>query len=353
MFLPAGAAFGPPSVALAIAAGAVEFRAISAIFARPVELRTLAKRTITRRAIFARPVKARLVEIARAVARGTRGAFAAILALLPRLGIAPLRAIAKVLAWTAIRPAAKILARTPIRRATGEFLVAAKFSLGPVTITRRTRAVRTIATRTVTVFAKTFAAWRMGSLFAVARRIRLLVTKLSVGGSYGRAGVVALTTRRAVVAAEVRAVRARAVRALVAATVFARLERTFFTVATARRAGGKRPIAAGTIVAIKTRPRRIAEIPAWRAITVAVALAGVGLAPARIRLLVVGSRAGGLAREGAPLAVALVAIALPGKSALGEFLLRAPGGPGTALAARRAITPAAGIVVFIVVAGHE
>src|SRR4029077_10143296 len=49
MFLPAGAAFGPSSVALAIAAGAVEFRAIPAIFARTIELRTLAKRAITRR----------------------------------------------------------------------------------------------------------------------------------------------------------------------------------------------------------------------------------------------------------------------------------------------------------------
>jgi hypothetical protein len=53
------------------------------------------------------------------------------------------------------------------------------------------------------------------------------------------------------------------------------------------------------------------------------------------------------------------AIALPGKilaseAALGELLFRASGSAGTALAARRPVTPAAtGIVVFIVVAGHE
>jgi hypothetical protein len=56
---------------------------------------------------------------------------------------------------------------------------------------------------------------------------------------------------------------------------------------------------------------------------------------------------------------ALFAIALPGKilaseAALGELLFRASGSAGTALAARRPVTPAAtGIVVFIVVAGHE
>ena len=44
---------------------------------------------------------------------------------------------------------------------------------------------------------------------------------------------------------------------------------------------------------------------------------------------------------------------LAAKAALGEFLLRTPRRPGTALATGGAITPAAGIVVFIVVAGHE
>jgi hypothetical protein len=56
---------------------------------------------------------------------------------------------------------------------------------------------------------------------------------------------------------------------------------------------------------------------------------------------------------GTPLAVALVTVTLSPKAALGEFLLRPPRRPGAALAAGRAITPAAGIVVFIAVAGHE
>jgi hypothetical protein len=45
--------------------------------------------------------------------------------------------------------------------------------------------------------------------------------------------------------------------------------------------------------------------------------------------------------------------ALAGKAALGELLLGPPRCAGTALATRRTVTPAAGIVVFIVVAGHE
>ena len=48
-----------------------------------------------------------------------------------------------------------------------------------------------------------------------------------------------------------------------------------------------------------------------------------------------------------------LAVAFGFKSPLGEFLLRPAGGAGAAFSARRAITPAAGIVVFVIVAGHE
>jgi hypothetical protein len=49
---------------------------------------------------------------------------------------------------------------------------------------------------------------------------------------------------------------------------------------------------------------------------------------------------------------ALFALALA-KSPLGKLLLRPASGAGAALAAKWTVTPAAGIVVFVVVAGHE
>ena len=98
-------------------------------------------------------------------------------------------------------------------------------------------ALRAIALRTVAVLAKTFAARRVGPLLAItfARRVRLFVAKLPVGEAPGRARIVAITARRTVVAIEIRAVAARRERALFAATIFARLERALCTVVTARR----------------------------------------------------------------------------------------------------------------------
>jgi hypothetical protein len=113
--------------------------------------------------------------------------------------------------------------------------------------------------------------------------------------------------------------------------VAARLEGALLAVAAARRA-----IAAGAVIAVD--PRLVAEIAARSVAVVA-------------------------ATRRAPLAKgALVAIALSGKilgpeAALGKLLLRSPRGAGAAfvasLAAARPVTPAAGVVVFVVVAGHE
>ncbi len=135
---------------------------------------------------------------------------------------------------------------------------------------------------------------RVGALLAtiLARGKGPLVAEFLFAETRCGPGIVAVAARRTVVAIEVRAVATRRIRALVAATVFARFERTLFTVATARWTGGKRPVAAGAIIIpVKTGPRRIAEIPARR--TVAVALAGVGLAATRIGLFVERSRAVG------------------------------------------------------------
>ena len=118
-----------------------------------------------------------------------------------------------------------------------------------------------------------------------------------------------------------------------------------------------RTIALWTILAVEARPRRIAKIPARRTV-IAVPLAGVGLARTRIGFFAVGFGGVGFSRIRPPLALGLAAVALSsevlaGKAALGEFLFRSPGGAGAALAAGRAIAPAAGIVVFVVIAGHE
>ena len=107
------------------------------------------------------------------------------------------------------RPVAKIPARAPIvavalaiRSATRELLVAAKFSLRPITtgtvaIARRSGAIGPIATRTIAVFAKTFATRRIGPLLAATlpRRIGLPVAKFPVGETSSRTGVVAITAR--------------------------------------------------------------------------------------------------------------------------------------------------------------
>src|SRR5258705_357425 len=94
--------------------------------------------------------------------------------------------------------------------------------------------------------------------------------------------------------------------------------------------------------AVAARTRRVTKIAARR---IAVAFPGVGL-------LAVRSRALRLAGIRPPLAIAVAALALA-KPALGEFLLRPARSAGTALAPGRTVTPAAGIIVFVVVPGHE
>jgi hypothetical protein len=251
-----------------------------------------------------------------------------------------------------------VLSGTTIRRAARELLVAAEFSLGPIrtgtiAIARRPGAIGPIATRTVAVLAKTFATRCVGSLLAAAfaRGIWLPVAELSIGRTPGRTRIVAIPRaalaipippRRTVVAVETGTIAARLERALLTtATIFTRLERTPLTIVATGRTAGIGPIT--------TRARSIAKVPPRRAV-VAVALAGIRLSIAGIRLLAERLCAVGLPGIGTPLAVAFT---LSGESALGELLLRPPRRPGAALAAARPVPPAAGIVVFVGIAGHE
>src|SRR5438093_3333869 len=199
MLLPVGAAFGP-------LARTVEFRAIFT--------RTRKARTLLPAAFVAGSVKARLVEIARTIARGTGIALTAILTLLPRLRI------------TAV--CAKILAGATVGRTARKLLVTAKFSLRPVAtgaiaIARRPGTEGPIATRTVAVFTKTFATRHIAPLLAAAfsRGIGLLVAKFAIGKTSSRAWVVAITARRPVVAIKIRPVAARLERTRLA-TIIAR-----------------------------------------------------------------------------------------------------------------------------------
>src|SRR5258708_35100244 len=141
----------------------------------------------------------------------------------------------KILAGATIT---RVALAIPGRAARGKLLVTAEFSLRPIAVARRPRAVRPIAARTIAVFSKTFA----------TRRVGPLVAELLFAKACGRTRIVAVAARRTVVAVEVRAVAARRVRALVGATILARFERTLFTVATARWTAGKRPIAARRVI---------------------------------------------------------------------------------------------------------
>jgi hypothetical protein len=237
-------------------------------------------------------------------------ALGAIFSLLPRLGIATVAAELPV----AIRTRAEILAR-----AARKLLVAVEFSIGTtgegpiatgtVTISRPS-GERPIATRPVTVLAKALPARRVGPLLpTLSRCVRFLVAEFPV------AKFPVLETRsRTRIAITVWPVAARRVGALVTA-VFTRPERTLLAIAASRRTVAIRSITTG--------PRRIAVIAARRAI---VALSGIR----------------------APLAFGLAR-----KTALGEFLVRSSRNARAALAAGRTVAPAPGIVVFIVVAGHE
>src|ERR1019366_7173480 len=230
-------------------------------------------------------------------------------------------------------------ARAAIRRTAGKFLVAAKFPVGPiaagkVAIPRRPRAVGAIPLRPV--LAKTFTAWRVGSLLAttITRGIRLFVTELLVGETRGRAGIAA-----------------RGIRALFTAVIISR--------AKILPRSAIRPIALGTAIPVEARRTPSVFIEAARSIVVitagrrAFAFAGVRFARAGIGLLAIRFGTIGFAGVRALVAVALAGQVLAGKTTFGEFLLGPAGCAGAALAAGRPITPAArGIVVFIVIAGH-
>src|SRR5258708_30182616 len=212
-----------------------------------------------------------------------------------RVGLAIPIATTKILARTAI---ARVALAIP-GRATGKFVVAAEFSFRPIAA----RGVRSLLTA------------------ALAWRIWPLVAEFLVGKARGRTALSALAARRAVVAVIVRAI-------------------------APRRVGPLFAIAAGTVIPVEARRTwRVSVVAARRS---AFAFAGVRFACARIGLLA--KRLGVIAPAGIR---AFFALTLAGKTAFGEFLFRSPRSAGAALAAGRPIAPAAGIVVFVVIAGHQ
>jgi hypothetical protein len=199
----------------------------------------------------------------------------------------------------AIRTIGKIPARgtvspiaPAIRCATREFPVAAEFSFGPI-------AKGTIAARSV----------------AITRR----------PGTVGAIALWPVTTRR--IGSLFASTLSRSIRLLVAE--FPVLEtpgRAGVAAFAARRVRALLAAGYGTIITVESL-RTIAERPvAAGTPSVAVAFAGVR---------------------------ALFALGLAGETALGEFFLRPAGRAGAPLAAEGTVAPAAGIVVFVVIARHE
>jgi len=162
-----------------------------------------------------------------------------------------------------------------------------------------------------------------------------LVGEFPVLEAAGRTRVVPFAPRRAIVTEMARAIAAR-------------LERPLPSPAIARRASGERPVATGTIVGgtIVAIAMEALGCP----IIAKIAARGIVVAAARRTAFAVAA----IGPLGAvTLALEILAPQPALAKFLGEFLLRAPGAAGAALAASRPITPAAGIVVIIVVAGHE
>jgi tRNA(adenine34) deaminase len=319
MLLPVGAAFGPlsarpvefafaaflpvavtvPRVAVAIPPRAVKLRTISTIELRPLAERPIATGPVTLHPVLASARKPRAFVTATLVARTVKAwlvetrplVAVATFALLPRLGLAARRTVAEVLA-----------------RAVAEFAVG-ETSLAALA-TRRT--ITTIEFRTVAAIELRAISARLEvpllAIFTIEPRRARPISKFPVGET----AFAALATRRSI------AIELWTVALLEFRAIPARLEIPLF--------------ATGTVVAVEAR----------RARPVAKIAAGCGVViPAARRTAVAVAAIGPLA-----------ALALA-KPALGELLLRSAGGAGTALAAGRTVTPAAGIVVFVVVAGHE
>jgi hypothetical protein len=290
------AAITIPRVAVAIPPRAVEFRTILAI-----ELRPLAEWPVALHAILARTRKPWAL-VATAIVAGTvkarlveprpRAAILAVatFALLPRLGFAARRPIAEILA----RPIAELAIGEPSFAA-----LAARRTISTI----ESRTVATIKLRAISAGLEV----PLLATFTIKPRRARSVAEFSVRET----AFAALATRRTV------AVKLRAIATVEFRAISAGLEIPL--------------LATGAIVAVEARRARpVAIVPAGRSIVIpaawrtVIAVAGIG---------------------------ALAAFALA-KPALGELFLRAAGGAGAALTGRP-ITPAAGIVVFVAVAGHE
>jgi hypothetical protein len=231
-------------------------------------------------------------------------------------------------AAAALAIAAVVPVALTIRRTSREFPLAIELSLRTIATARRTVGKLSLTTPSLTTslgsrafaaVAKTLAAGRIGSLLTVpvTRRVGLSLAELSLGGSRRRTGSAAIVT-------------------IEPRPVSARLESALLAVASARGPVRKRPIATGALIPAETR---LVAIGAARSVTV--------VATARRPALA----------EGAPVAIGfaakILAKILAAKAAFGELLLRTSRCAGTALGAGRPIAPAAGIVVFVAVAGHE
>ena len=176
---------------VALLARTIEFRTVVAASRGPRKPRTLVAARLARLVVTGL-VEARLVEIPRAVARRTGIGRASSRGPASRFchGLESPRSPGR---WPRSRRSPKSL-RGPRSGAPRENFLSPPNFRSPCA---DDRAVRTIALRPVAVFAKTFAARRVGPLLAtaIARGIGLLVAEFPVGKSRRRAGIAALAAR--------------------------------------------------------------------------------------------------------------------------------------------------------------
>ena len=282
----------------------------------------------------------------------------AIFAVAPAVSAVTIRAALAARMLLPVHPTFRALAPRPIEVAIATFSsVTAAIPARTIefrairTIAREARAITAVVARAIVplpprLHLAAVAALEFPAAIAIAKIPARTVGEFAVGEPALRAAFAALATRRAIVTIELRPIATRLeVPPLTAPAVIPiKPLRPVAELAVGETALGA--LAARRAI-IPLEPRSVAtrlEVPPLAAPTV------VALKPRRARPVAM------VAARRTIIAVCakrtLAALALP-KTALGELLLGPPCSAGAALAPGGPVTPAAGIVVFVFVAGHE
>jgi hypothetical protein len=269
---------------------------------------------------------------------------------------------------TAVVATPSVVVAVPAR--TIEFRPLTKLSLSAFAILARTRETRTLVSTAaiIAVSPRLLVASVAPPELTIAIAIPLAVPKFPILKTAGGARIIAVATRSII------AVAARSIIAIAARRpIVTRRARAIGTITTRAVSVLSKAFATrrvGALVAV-TLPRRVwllvAELPIrkTRGRTGAVALAAgleaallaiaVTRGPIAERPVTMGTVPMGtvVTAEPRPVATSLAIELFRTEAALGELLVRPPRLAGTALAAVGTVAPAAGIIVSVVIAGHE